>query len=197
MNTSNRGLIYGLAAIILLAVIGLVVIDLANISRSTIENYGSLPEFSFISHHGEPFGSEEMKGKISIVNFFFTRCQGPCPMMNAQVARLYQKYITTDRVRFVSISVDPANDSLAILQEYATRFGVIDNRWLFVRGEREEVSELSEKGFMLGGELPSLHSTKLILVDASGNIRGYFDSMDEDSLNLLTTQVKELLRELS
>ena len=197
MDKSNRGLIYGLAAMILLAVIGLVVIDLANISRGTIEDYGSLPEFSFTGHHGEPFGSQEMKGKISIVNFFFTRCQGPCPMMNSRVSGLYQKYITSDRVQFVSISVDPANDSLAVLQEYAARFGVIDDRWIFVRGEREEVAELSEKGFMLGGELPSLHSTKLILVDGQGHIRGYFDSMDEDSLNLLTTQVRELLRELS
>ena len=197
MLSKNSGLIPGLLAVVLLSVVGLVVINLANTSRSTLENYGPLPAFSFVGHNGESFGTREMNGKITIVNFFFTSCQGPCPMMNSRVAELYKKYITTDKVHFASISVDPANDSLLVLREYAGRFGVMDDRWIFVRGEMDQVSELAEKGFMLGGELPALHSTKLILIDAAGNIRGYFDSLDDQSLNLLTTQVRQLLKELS
>ena len=69
----------------------------------------------------------------------------------------------------------------------------MDDRWLFLRGELDEVQTLTEKGFKLAGDLPNLHSTKLILVDRQGNIRGYYDSYDDDSLNLLTTHVRALL----
>ena len=134
-----------------------------------------------------------MKRKINIVNFFFTTCKGPCPIMNARVAELYKKYSTTDKVRFVSISVDPKRDSLAVLRQYADDFGVTDDRWLFLRGELDDVHRVSEEGFMLAGDLPTIHSTKLILVDDNQNIRGYYDSFDEESLRLLTVHVRELL----
>jgi len=114
--------------------------------------------------------------------------------MNSQVAKLYRKYVTTPDVQFVSISVDPKHDSLAVLQKYAKDFGVTDNRWLFLRGPLNAVESLSEKGFRLGGELPNLHSTKLILIDTRGHIRGYYSSFDENSLNLLTIHVRELLK---
>ena len=113
--------------------------------------------------------------------------------MNKRVSELYQKYATTDEVQFVSISVDPDRDSLHVLQEYARNYGVTDNRWLFVRAPIEEVHRISEKGFMLAGELPTIHSTKLILVDRDLNIRGYYDSFEDEHLRLLTTHVRALL----
>jgi protein SCO1/2 len=114
--------------------------------------------------------------------------------MNSKVAELYKKYSTTDKVQFVSISVDPQNDSLHVLKKYAQRFGAVDRRWLFLRGELDQVQELTEQGFLLAGELPNLHSTKLVLVDQSGFIRGYYSCYDEEDLKLLTIHVKELLR---
>ena len=113
--------------------------------------------------------------------------------MNARVAELYQKYSTTDKVRFVSISVDPVRDSLAVLRKYANDYGVTDDRWLFLRGELDEVHRVSEQGFMLAGDFPTIHSTKLVLVDKDSRIRGYYDSFDEESLRLLTVHVRELL----
>jgi protein SCO1/2 len=113
--------------------------------------------------------------------------------MNARVADLYKKYSTTDKVRFISISVDPKRDSLVVLRQYANNFDVTDDRWFFLRGELDEVHRVSEEGFMLAGDLPTIHSTKLVLVDEDRKIRGYYDSFDEESLRLLTIHVKELL----
>ena len=182
-----------LVGLFFLAVVTLVVIYFANQSRSDLMIYGQVPAFEFTESGGKPFGSAEMKGKINIVNFFFTSCKGPCPVMNAKVAELYQKYITSNEVRFVSISVDPDRDSLPVLQAYAKEHGVNDERWLFLRAPIEEVYRISEEGFMLAGELPTIHSTKLILVDRELSIRGYYDSFDEESLRLLTTHVRELI----
>jgi len=195
-NGLYRGLIFGISGALILALLGLIVIELAQDSRQSLEVLGTVPDFSFTSQNGEIFGKREMTGKINIVNFFFTSCQGPCPYMNSKVAGLYQKYATTDMVRFVSISVDPETDSLNVLRNYAARFGVTDERWQFLRGPIEDVQDLTENGFHLAGELPNLHSTKLVLVDADGNIRGYYDSFDDISLDLLTVHTRELLRDL-
>jgi protein SCO1/2 len=177
----------------LLAVCALVVIYLANQSRADLRVFGTVPAFEFTERSGAVFGSKQMKGKINIVNFFFASCKGPCPVMNRRVAELYQKYATSREVRFVSISVDPDYDSLSVLTEYALTYGVTDDRWLFLRAPIEEVYRVSEKGFKLAGELPTIHSTKLILVDRELNIRGYYDSFEDESLRLLTTHVRDLL----
>lgn len=113
--------------------------------------------------------------------------------MNGRVAELYRKFATSDRVGFVSISVDPDQDSLSALREYAKKLGVTDDRWLFVRGPGEEVHRISEEVFHLAGEMPSMHSTKLILVDGSLRVRGYYSSEDEDALWVLQDHVRALL----
>jgi protein SCO1/2 len=190
-----KGMFTGILILFFLSVSAIIVIDLANKSRSNLPVLGEVPDFQFTERSGESFGKNNMRGTINVVNFFFTTCVGPCPIMNARVAELYQKYSTTDQVRFVSISVDPKRDSLTVLRKYAEDFGVTDNRWLFLRGEKEEVHRVSEKGFMLAGDLPTIHSTKLVLVDRNQKIRGYYDSFDEESLRLLTVHVRELLYE--
>jgi protein SCO1/2 len=192
-NLKIKGLFFSLIILFLLSVLALIVINLANKSREDLPILGEVPAFNFVERTGVSFGDENMKGKINIVNFFFTTCKGPCPIMNARVAELYKKYSTTNEVRFVSISVDPKRDSLAVLRQYADEFGVTDDRWLFLRGDLDEVHRVSEKGFMLAGDLPTIHSTKLILVDENRKIRGYYDSFEEESLRLLTVHVRELL----
>jgi protein SCO1/2 len=189
-------IIYSTLGVLVLAILALLVIDSANQSRYEIPDYGVIPDFQFTERSGLPFGKTELKGKISILNFFFTNCKGPCPVMNARVAELYRAYSTHDIVQFVSISVDPARDTLEALRVYADNYGVSDDRWHFLRGELEDVHELSEKGFMLAGELPDLHSIKLVLIDSRGHLRGFYSSFDDASLELLTVHVKELLKRL-
>jgi len=197
MKNPNRQILYGLIIIAVLNGFALFAIKWANQSRAALDSYGSVPEFNFVERSGDAFGKQQMLGKINVLNFFFTSCRGPCPYMNSKVAELYQKYVTSNRVQFISVSVDPDRDSLNVLQEYAQRYGVNDNRWLFLRGEKAAVTELAEKGFKLAGNLPTIHSTKLILIDARGQIRGYYDSFNDESINLLTMHVRELLKEAS
>lgn len=159
--------------------------------------FGEVTPFEFTERNGEAYGSKELQGKISVINFFFTSCEGPCPRMNGKVAELYKTFSHTQDVQFVSISVDPERDSLQVLQQYAHKFGVTDRRWLFMRAPIEEVKILSEKVFMLaGGDVPSLHSTKLILVDNMKKIRGYYSSEDPESVHLLEKHIRVLFKEL-
>ncbi|MGZ5455354.1 MAG: SCO family protein [Thermoanaerobaculia bacterium] len=56
-------------------------------------------------------------------------------------------------VRFVSISVDPARDTPAVLSQYAARVRN-DPRWTFLTGDRDAIVDLSVKGFKLSAGAP-------------------------------------------
>jgi cytochrome c oxidase assembly protein subunit 15 len=185
-----------LGTVLVTAFVAFVVTSHAEASREQIPVLYPAPEFSFVEKSGQPFGLADLKNRISVVDFFFTNCHGPCPQMNAQMANLYALYSHSDKVQLVSFTVDPENDTPLKLTEYAQRFGVTDNRWRFVRGPLPEVSRLCEAGFKVSGDLPGLHSTKLILVDTRGMIRGYYDYDSEASLKLLQSNIRTLGREM-
>jgi protein SCO1/2 len=186
------------AAVLILGITATVVIIKAQSSRSSdLPVLGNIPSFELVESTGISFNSNEMKGKINVVDFFFTRCHGPCPVMSGHMSDLYQAFEGTDKVQFVSISVDPENDELPVLQDYARRQGVSDNRWVFLRGEMETVQWVSESGFMLAADdLPGAHSTKFVLVDDKGQIRGYYSGTDKASMNVLKTHIRDLVQNL-
>jgi cytochrome c oxidase assembly protein subunit 15 len=167
------------------------VIGVAEKSREVPVLY-DLPEFTFVDQDGAPFSLEQMKGKISIVDFFFTSCRGPCPVMVVRFGELYKEFAHSEDIRLVSITVDPDVDSLPRLREYAATHGVTDNRWIFVRGEMADVRKLCADGFKVSDDLPGMHSTKFVLVDAAGKIRGYYDYDDQAALDRLRRDVATL-----
>ncbi|MFQ5453007.1 MAG: SCO family protein [Candidatus Zixiibacteriota bacterium] len=183
--------------IIIMALAAYLVIRWAEQSRSELPILGKVIPFNFVAHTGEPYGRDDMLGNITVVDFIFTRCLGPCPIMCGHMEKLYRLYASSDKIRFVSISVDPEHDSLAVLSEFAQKKGVTDKRWLFLRGNIKDVKLLSEQGFMLASDdLPGGHSTKFILVDDNGNIRGYYNGTDETSLDILKTHINQLYNQL-
>ena len=183
--------------LILLAGGAYLVIDKADQSRSQLPVLGTVPEFNFINYDGKEFDRNDLNDKISVVDFIFTRCKGPCPTMSGYMEELYKKYENSDVVQFVSISVDPDYDSLNVLMQYADDHGVTDDRWKFLHSDIESVKNLCEGGFMLAADdLPGAHSTKFVLVDRQGQIRGYYSGTDEASIKILTTNINSLIKEL-
>ncbi len=189
-------MIWTAAVFFVLAVAALLVLNKARQSRAEVPVLGILPNFIFTERDGQPFGLADMKGKINVVDFIFTHCKGPCPVMAGKMSGFYKLYAGSDKVQFISISVDPQNDSLPVLREYAARQGVTDKRWVFLRAPLDSVVNLSENGFMIAADdLPGGHSTKFVLVDGQGRIRGYYDGLDDASLEILKTHIRELARE--
>jgi len=178
------------------ALFALFVVDFAEQSRNEIPVYDQVPKFSFMESRGQKFELQDLKGKLNIIDFFFTTCRGPCPIMSKEMEKLYNYYKSTDKVQFVSVSVDPKRDSLSVLKAYAEKHGVSDNRWNFLHGDIEEIKRLSEEGFKLGADFPDMHNTNFILVDQSGTIRGYYDPFTEASIKLLKTHIRQLGKSL-
>jgi len=185
------------AVVLILGIAATFVIIEAQNSRSNIEVYGNVAPFELTERSGMAFGTKNMQGKINVVHFMFTSCQGPCPVMADNMSTLYTAFAGSDQIQFISISVDPATDRLQVLQEYARRQGVTDNRWLFLRGDIDAIKWISEGIFKLAADdLPAMHSIKFILVDDKGQIRGYYSGTDKASVNILKTHIGELAQNI-
>lgn len=160
-----------------------------------------VPEVALVADSGKTVRLSEMKGHVTVYDFIFTSCAGSCPLMTAAMRRLTTKIDKNAPVRFVSISVDPERDTLAVLRDYAKRVRN-DDRWIFVTGERDEIIRLSVEGFKLaaGGTPqtaaePLLHSSKFAVAGKDGWIREYYGATDGDAADHVASTVKDLLRE--
>ena len=142
-----------------------------------------IPDTQLVDETGKAVNLASMKGSVTVYDFIFTSCTGTCPIMTNNMRELTAKIDKEAPVRFVSISVDPARDTPAVLAEYARRHRN-DPRWTFLTGDRTAIVDLSVKGFKLtagdpmpGGE-PLLHSSKFAVADKEGVIRAYYDATD-------------------
>jgi protein SCO1 len=178
----GRIVIFAFGALLVIALAGAYLIQQSTSGPMALPVLGEVPPFAFTAaHSGEAFGHDDLLGKISVVDFIFTRCLGVCPVMADKMGDLYRRFERHDEVQFVSITVDPDYDSLPVLRDYADAQGVTDSRWIFLRGPIDEVVELAEGGLKLPmGELPAGHSSKFVLIDSKGQIRGYYNSQDDE-----------------
>lgn len=161
--------------------------------ESGVPIYGQAPEFRFVDEGGQPYGTAELLGKIWVVDFFFTSCPSICPAMTRNLRRVQDATADDSVVRLVSISVDPARDSIEALGNYARGHGADPEVWRFLRGEKEEVDRLSREGFVLpGGADLGGHSGRFVLVDAVGRIRGWYDGTRMDEVDRLVDDLERL-----
>jgi protein SCO1 len=114
-----------------------------------IETYGSVPDFSLTERSGRTVTRSDLVGKVSVVDFFYTRCPDTCPLQSAHLARLQTELAHVPDVLLVSITVDPDHDTLGVLTAYAARFNADPRRWLFVTGPRDAIYRLAVDGFHL------------------------------------------------
>ena len=155
------------------------------------------PSFSLVSQHGEPFTKDSLLNKISVLDFIFTSCPGPCPIMSNNMRMLYNQYKLHPDLQFISITVDPEYDSQEVLKIYADANGVNDRRWKFLRADMEKVKKLSSDGFLLMSDnLPAGHSVKFVLIDGDGNIRQYYNGTDKASISILRNHINLFLKKL-
>ena len=158
--------------------------------------YGQVPSFVLTAQTGERFDSRRLAGKIWVADFMFTTCLGPCPRMASQMLWVDRQVKDLADVRLVSFTIDPGHDTPAVLAEYAGRFQADASRWSFLTGSQSVLQLLDRDAFKLGDVDGTLtHSTRFVLVDRHGRIRGYYDSGEEGGLNPLVSEIRRLARE--
>lgn len=168
--------------------------------QRTVFSYGNVPEFTLINQDGKDFGLADLRGKIWIADFIYTTCPGPCPMISNRMSELQKPLEKTD-VHLVSFTVDPAKDTPQVLRGYAEKLEAEPGRWDFLTGPQSAIYDLSRNGFKLAVSDGShakgipVHSTRMILVDRRGEIRGYYDAVEPDAITKLVADATHLLRE--
>jgi protein SCO1/2/putative membrane protein len=156
------------------------------------DDLGEVGDFALTERGGRTVRNTDLRGKIWIASFVFTRCTAGCPQISTTMKRLQDDLAGYPDVRLVTFTVDPKNDDPARLREYADHFDADPQRWLFLTGEQDAIYHLLESTFHLparqnegdertpGNEVA--HSSKLVLVDRQGHIRGYYEGMPDPRL---------------
>ncbi len=165
--------------------------------RPALPVYGHVPPFVLTAETGEEFRSEDaLKGRIWAADFIFTTCQGPCPRMTRQMRWVQEHTADLQSFRIVSFTVDPQNDTPPVLAAYAKRSQADTSRWRFLTGPQPALDHLGRDAFKLHNVDGSLvHSTRFVLVDGRGDIRGYYDTTEEDALKRLVADARALAGE--
>ncbi|MCC6858909.1 MAG: SCO family protein [Bryobacterales bacterium] len=157
--------------------------------------YGQVPEFELTAETGEPFSSRTLAGKPWVADFIFTSCSGPCPRMSYLMSQIQR---SVPGARLVSFTVDPEGDTPPVLASYARRYRAEPGRWTFLTGDRELLHKLSRDAFKLGNVDGSMeHSTRFVLVDGQGRIRGYYGTEEKSPLAEIQRDLERLERDPS
>ena len=174
----------GIAFIILLFGIYAIPKIVNRFEDSGLMKFGKVPDFEFINQEGETITNANYKGKVYVVEFFFSTCPSICPIMNQKMLVLQNSFFGNPEFGIASISITPEIDTPAILKEYAKNNGITHKNWHLLTGKSEKVVyNLSTKGFKLyvgkGEEEHGgfEHSGLFALVDKDGYIRSRKDEL--------------------
>ena len=165
---------------------------LRDVSHSPLPSHGAVPDFTLTEKSGSQISLSDLKDKVWVAAFIFTRCAGQCPLMSQKMGRLQQEI---KEARLVSFSVDPDYDTPPVLADYAKLYDADAQRWLFLTGDKEVLNRVAQGFHVTGLGDPMFHSVSFALVDPSGQIRGYYDSGDEQKMKQLSRDIHMLLRQ--
>jgi protein SCO1/2 len=116
--------------------------------------------------------------------------------MSSQMHWIQKQIAGIPDVRLVSFTIDPEHDTPPVLAAYAERFRAEPGRWFFLTGPEPKLNDLDRNAFKLGSiDGSTMHSTRFVLVDRTGRIRGYYRTEEGESLQPLIADIHRLVRE--
>lgn len=165
-----------------------------------LPDLGQVPAFTLIGRDGRTVTLAGLTGKPFVIDFIYTRCVTSCPLMTAAMTKVGDGLVEGKDFRRVSVSVDPSYDTPKVLTAYAKIHGA-PSTWWFLTGSPQAIVDLMSKGFHLGVSSttgdprnPVSHSTRMVLVDGRGKIRGYYRGLEPEQIANLNRDLRRLAR---
>ncbi len=166
---------------------------------------GKIGTFQLQDQAAQPFSPEKLRGRVWVAAFMFTRCPIICPRITRQMQQL-QVIAKAKKleVSFVSISVDPENDTPSVLRQYGAKYGADFATWSFLTGDYALIKQTAEQGFKLAlegradakqADFGITHGSHLVLLDVEGQIRGYYRSSEDEAMKQLMVDAGRLIAE--
>jgi protein SCO1/2 len=158
--------------------------------------YHTIEDFKLVNQYGDSVTLDTYKDKILLVSFFFASCETVCPKMNGYIGtHIYREFAKDTNIRFLSFTVDPTNDSPAVLLKYAESF-YANNHWQFLTGSKTQIYNLAANSFKIPGAEDVhnglFHSNKIVLVDKQKRVRGVFDTNGQNEKSFTIDAVRAL-----
>ena len=161
--------------------------------------------FSFYNQDGKLITQKDVAGKVYVAEYFFATCEGICPKMNDNMAKVYQAYRGNPDVLILSHTVDPEKDSAAALKEYGKRFNADAKQWMFLTGDKKRLYDMARWSYLISAEDDTagvtidqdfIHDKHFVLVDRYGRLRGrFYDGLEPSSIDTLISDIHLLLEE--
>ena len=187
-----RKIIFPIVVLILVMVI-------ANHDRATTEmlpDLGTSPNFALDNSAGKTTSTASLVGSVWIAHFFFTSCQGPCPITSSNMELIMKRFSDNPCLKVVSFTMDPERDTPEALNEFGAQHHADPARWFFLRGTSSRIHDLLDNGFSVGSHDDlHFHTTRVVLVDRKGEIRGYYQATDRASIDKLISDAEFLCKE--
>lgn len=174
--------------------------DIVNADGTTTHH--TIGSFAFTDQVGREITDSVLRGRVSVVNYFFVACPTICPTMNANLKKVHDKYVEDDRVMILSHTVDPRRDSVPVLLQYSKMFHANPDRWHFLTGDKKSIYKVARNDYLInnlegdGGPTDFIHSEYLVLIDPELHIRGYYEGTNESEVKDLLRDIEVLLSEL-
>jgi len=168
-----------------------------------------VPAFDFINQDSQAITNDFYKGKVYVVEFFFSSCTTICPIMNRNMLQVSKEFASQENFGIASISIDPSFDTPQVLKAYASRYKATHPNWNFLTGDKDTIHKLSNEGFKLFAaqdkdEIDGFsHSGLFALIDQNGVVRSrkdkhgnplfYYNGLEQESIDMLIQDIKKLL----
>ena len=180
-------------------------------TKSDLMTIGKAPKFSLINQDKAIISDQSYKGKVYVVEFFFSTCPSICPIMNKNMKLVQEAFATNTNFGIASITINPENDTPEVLNKYAETISAKGVNWNFLTGNNTKIFEIANKGYNLyvgqNGKVNGgfEHSGFFALIDKSGNIRCrkdefgnpiiYYDGLKEEGVTAIKQDITKLLAE--
>lgn len=149
--------------------------------------------FKLTDHNGDKFDSADLNGRPYVVSFFFASCPSFCRDLNNELDRVNSALKNTD-IQFLTITVDPENDTVEKLGQYAEGYDAKPDRWAFLRGQKHQLKEIGEHTFNVIVDRDT-HTDNILLVDKWGRYRDRFKWDQPTDMKRFVKVAKQLAAE--
>lgn len=201
MKPKHQSILLLIATFLITAGLGWLVLKMNQPQRLRLEPLPVLfnvPAFEFKDQDNQSVSDKTLQGQVWICDFIFTRCTTACPVLSSRML-LLQRSLKGKNVKFISFSVDPEYDTPAQLKNYAATWNADESRWRLVNTVSETVMQDLIKGMKLIVEKstdpdnPIIHTSSFLLIDGKGQVRGLYNSNDEDKMAELVADTAQLI----
>lgn len=172
----------------------------------------SIRPFKFANQLGDSITLDNLKGKIVVVEYFFSTCKGICPTMNENMEKVYAAFKNDNDVLILSHTVDPERDSVEALATYSQQFAADPEHWMFLTGDKKALYDQARYSYLITAvenenveiEDDFIHEKYFVLVDKHGRLRAHednngklslYDGTDDASVQQLIKDIRELKSE--